>query len=144
MRLQRDLIHHAYLILGLTFVFIGYIVLFPETKVNTRLNLSDYSIFNLMIFGYILMLIYHFYILKYIYELTQMGLETLFQIISALIVVFSMLLYVPIFILFYNLDSTSQIFDLTSSWRILLILFIMQAFILIFNMIYIIKKRQII
>ena len=50
MKLQRDLIHHAYLILGLTFVFIGYIVLFPETKVNTRLNLSDYSIFNLMIF----------------------------------------------------------------------------------------------
>lgn len=144
MKLRRDLIHHAYLVVGLILVLIGYIVLFPEMRINTRIDLSDYSIFNIMILGYILMLIYHFYILKYIYELTQMGLETLFQIISALIVVFSILLYVPIFILFYNLNSTSQIFDLNSSWRILLVLFFMQTVILTFNMIYIIKKRQII
>lgn len=144
MKLRSDLIHHAYVIVGLIFVLIGYVVLFPDMKENTRINLSDYSIFNLMIFGYILMLIYHIYILKYIYALTQMGLETLFQIISALIVVFSMLLYAPIFILFYNLNSTSQIFDLSSSWRILLILFIMQASILTFNMVYILKRKQVI
>lgn len=144
MKFRRDLIHHAYLVVGLILVLIGYIVLFPEMRINTRIDLSNYSIFNIMILGYILMLIYHLYILKYIYELTQMGLETLFQIISALIVVFSILLYVPIFILFYNLNSTSQIFDLNSSWRILLVLFFIQTVILTFNMIYIIKKRQII
>lgn len=144
MKIRKDVIFHIVLVAGLMMVFIGYMVLFPEMSINQRVNLNDYAIFDWMVVGYGLMLLYHIYILTYIYELTQMGLETLFQIISALIVVFSMMLFIPIFILFMNLNSTSQIFDLKSSWTILLILFFMQTIILSFNMIYIIKKRQII
>ncbi len=142
--MRKDMVFHFILTIGLILVLISYIVLFPLMHENQRINLSEYTIYNYMLSGYLLMFIYHIYILTFIYELTQMGLETLFQIISALVVVFSMMLFIPKLIIFNSLDAYSQTFDLKSSWTILIILFIIQTLILLFNMIYIIKKRQVI
>jgi len=142
--MRKDMVFHFILTIGLILVLISYIVLFPLMHENQRINLSEYTIYNYMLSGYLLMFIYHIYILTFIYELTQMGLETLFQIISALVVVFSMMLFIPKLIIFNSLDAYSQTFDLKSNWTILIILFIIQTLILLFNMIYIIKKRQVI
>lgn len=132
---------HVLFVISFIAILLGYILMYPYVDQDNQITLSSHWFTTLLVLGYLYMLFYHFYTLTFIYHLTKMGFETLYQIIGALFIVFSLMLYIPKMILFSNLSSTTPMFGIKGVWTILLILFIIQTLIMTFQMMLIIIKR---
>ncbi len=127
------------LVIGIILVGIGYISLYPYSRLDEQFISSEHGFINLFWIGYALMLIYHLYHLRMIYALTQRGFETLYQIIGALFIVFSIFLFVPILILLTQFGASSPMFKLDVQWILLIVIYGLQSIILLANMFFLIK-----
>jgi hypothetical protein len=123
------------LVIGIILVGIGYIKLYPFSKLNEPFAADEHGFISLFWIGYTLMLLYHFFHLRSIYELTKRGFETNYQIIGALFIVFSMFLLVPILILLNQFGASAPLLSLDVQWILLIITYVIQSVILISNMI---------
>ena len=137
--MKKAYIMYASLVLGMILVAIGYILLYPYAQLNEPFVFHDHGFIALFWIGYVLMLIYHLFNLTSIYAMTQRGFETLYQIIGALFIVFSIFMFIPILILFTQFGANTPMFKLNVQWIILFSIFIIQSIILISNMIMLIK-----
>ena len=137
--MKKAYIMYASLIIGIIMIAVGYILLYPYTNLNEPFKFNEHKFIFLFWIGYGLMLLYHFLNLSSIYALTQRGFETLYQIIGALFMVFSIFLFVPILMLFNQFGADSPMFNLNVQWTILLVIFILQSVICLANMIILIK-----
>ena len=127
------------LVIGITLVGIGYIKLYPFSQLNEPFITDDHGFIRLFWIGYLLMFIYHLYHLRMIYAMTQRGFETIYQIIGALFIVFSIFLFVPIIILLTQFGASSPMFKLDVQWILLIVIYGLQSTILLVNMIFLIK-----
>lgn len=137
--MKKAYVMYLALIIGIILVGIGYLKLYPFSKLDEPFIASDHGFIRLFWIGYVFMLIYHLYHLRSIYALTQKGFETLYQIVGALFIVFSIFLFVPILILLTQFGASSPMFKLDVQWILLVVIYGIQSSILLANMIFLIK-----
>ena len=137
--MKKVYLFYLTLVIGITLVGIGYIKLYPFSQLNESFVADNHGFINLFWIGYIFMFIYHLYHLRMIYAMTQRGFETIYQIIGALFIVFSMFLFIPIIILLTQFSASSPMFKLDVQWILLIIIYALQSIILLSNMLYLIK-----
>lgn len=137
--MKKAYVMYLALVIGIILVGIGYLKLYPFSKLDEPFIASDHGFIRLFWIGYVLMLFYHLYHLQSIYALTQKGFETLYQIIGALFIVFSIFLFVPILILLTQFGASSPMFKLDVQWILLIVIYGIQSSILLANMVFLIK-----
>jgi|GEM_PF-2327773 len=137
--MKKAYVMYLALIIGIILVGIGYLKLYPFSKLDEPFIASEHGFIRLFWIGYVFMLIYHLYHLRSIYALTQSGFETLYQIIGALFIVFSIFLFVPILILLTQFGASSPMFKLDVQWILLIVIYGLQSIILLANMFFLIK-----
>ncbi len=137
--MKKAYVMYLALVIGIILVGIGYLKLYPFSKLDEPFITSDHGFIRLFWIGYVFMLFYHLYHLRSIYALTQKGFETLYQIVGALFIVFSIFLFVPILILLTQFGASSPMFKLDVQWILLVVIYGIQSSILLANMIFLIK-----